>query len=499
MAYVITRSCCNDAACVAVCPVNCIHPGPDEPGYARAEMLYIDPDTCIDCGACVDVCPVEAIVADFELDDERYADLNRAYYASPEHADYPSTRPKSSPEPLPEQHSPLRVAIVGSGPAGCYAAEALLNRKALDVDVHIFERLSQPWGLVRYGVAPDHQSTKAVAAQFNRTVTRDGATLHLDVEVGVDVTLDELLAGHHAVLYASGAADDRRLSVPGEDLPGSESATAFVGWYNGHPDHAGRDFDLTGDRAVVVGNGNVALDVARILTLPVDALADTDIAPHALSALAGSCIAEVVVLGRRGAEHAAFTTPELLALTETNGIDVVVDGPLPDPDDIADPITRFKVELLHEIAGRAATGAPKRIRLQFLSSPVEVLGSTRVTGLRVARNRLVTDEHGAVRAEATGNTTDIECGLVLRSIGYRATPLPGLPFDERTATLPNQRGRVHDPATGTPLPGVYVAGWLKRGPSGGVGTNKACAAETVAALLEDYAAGRLPEPRAVLR
>lgn len=500
MAYVITRSCCNDATCVSVCPVNCIHPAPDEPGYATAEMLYIDPQTCIDCGACVDVCPVEAIHPDFELDDanERYLQINQRYYDDPARADYPPARRKTAPIPLQlSQPQPLRVAIVGSGPAGCYAAEELLNRKGLGVDVHIYERLPAPFGLVRYGVAPDHQTTKAVAKQFTKVATRNGLSMHLNVDIGRHLTHEELLAHHHAVIYASGAANDRLLRIPGEDLPGSHSATDFVGWYNGHPDHADRTFDLHTGRAVIVGNGNVALDVARILTMPAEALAGTDIAGHALHALVDSTIAEVVVLGRRGAQHAAFTTPELLALINTDGIDVVVDDPdtLPDPAAVGDPITRLKVEILHELGAGEPSGTAKRIRLRFLASPAEVLGDTDVTGLRMSRNVLVTDERGAVSPRTTGVHTDLTCGLVLRSVGYRALPLPGLPFDDATATLPNKKGRVLDTRSGTPLPGVYTAGWLKRGPSGGIGTNKACATHTVAALIEDYTAGRLTEPR----
>lgn len=499
MAYAITRSCCNDATCVSVCPVNCIHPAPDEPGYATAEMLYIDPQTCIDCGACVDVCPVEAIHPDFELEesDERYLEVNQRYYEDPAKADYPATRPKLVVAPLQlDQPQPLRVAIVGSGPAGCYAAEALLNRKGLDVDVHVFERLPAPWGLVRYGVAPDHPTTKAVAAQFTKMATRNGLSMHLNVAVGTHLSHDELLAHHHAVVYASGAAHDRQLSITGEDLPGSHSATDFVGWYNGHPDHARHTFDLRGERAVIVGNGNVALDVARMLTLPADALTGTDIAEHALRALTDSAVTEVVVLGRRGAQHASFTTAELLALNNCEGIDVMVDdaATLPHPDQIVDPLIKLKVEILHEIGAQEPSGAPKRIRLRFLASPVEVLGTDRVAAIQVARNDTITDASGIVRAQSTGDTTTIECGLLLRSVGYRAAPLPGLPFDKNTATLPNTEGRVIDPAAGTPVAGVYAAGWLKRGPSGGIGTNKACAAQTVAALIEDYAAGRLAEP-----
>lgn len=495
MTYVVTQHCCNDATCVEACPVNCIHPTPDEPGYATAEMLYIDPDGCIDCGACVPECPVDAIVADFDLteDDERYAEINAHYFADPAHQDYSAT-PVVARKPAVEtaEREPLRVAIVGSGPAGCYAAEELLGHRGLDVEVSMFERLPTPWGLVRFGVAPDHQRTKSVTDAFTRTVSHRGLNLYLNVEVGTHVTQDELLAHHHAVIYAVGAASDRGLGIPGEDLPGSHSATDFVAWYNGHPDAAEQTFDLSCERAVIVGNGNVALDVARILASDVDDLAGTDIADHALAALAASRITEVVVLGRRAAAQAAFTTPELLGLTRVPGLHVAAD---PQAGDGLDPasMTALKVQVVRELADHAASGAGKTVRLRFLRSPVEILGSERVSGLRVVRNELA-PSNGSYRASPTGETEDIECGLVLRSIGYRGTPLPGLGFDETSATLPNDGGRVVDPDSRDAVPGVYVAGWMKRGPSGVIGTNRKCAAETVRALVDDYVADRLTAP-----
>lgn len=503
MAYVVTQPCCNDATCVAVCPVNCIHPTPDEPDYATSEMLYIDPDGCIDCGACVEECPVDAIVADFDLteDTERYAEINARYFADPVHQAYSSAPflARKSKVEVSEQ-GPLRVAIVGSGPAGCYAAEDLLFRPGLDVEVHLFERLPTPWGLVRFGVAPDHQSTKSVTRLFSQTAGRRGLDWHLNVEVGKHISHEELLAHHHAVIYAVGAPRDRRLGIPGEDLPGSHSATDFVAWYNGHPDFADRSFDLSGERAVIVGNGNVALDVARILVSDVDQLARTDIADHALEALAAGNITEVVVLGRRGPAQAAFTTPELLGLAGAGGFDVIVD-----PDEArldpriveaVDPMSMaaLKAEIVRELAERAPSDTAKRVMLRFLGSPAELLGADRVKVLRVGRNELVSSGNGRYEARPTGETEDIECGLVLRSIGYRGTPLPGLPFDEARGTLPNDRGRVVDPATGEPAPGVYTAGWIKRGPSGVIGTNKKCAEDTVQALFDDYASGRLTAP-----
>lgn len=503
MTHVVTQTCCNDATCVAVCPANCIHPTPDEPGYARAEMLYIDPDTCIDCGACVDVCPVNAIVPDYDLTDEniRFSEINACYFEDPAHRDYsPTPVDASKPRIEVAQPGPLRVAVVGSGPAACYAAEELLTRRGIAVEVSMFERLPTPWGLVRFGVAPDHQTTKAVARLFARTAARAGLDFHLNVEVGKHVTHEELLRHHHAVLYAVGAPRDRRLNIPGEDLPGSHPATDFVAWYNGHPDFAEAAFDLSAERAVVIGNGNVALDVARVLATEVDELARTDIADHALDALAASRIREVVVLGRRGPGQAAYTTPELLGLARASGFDLIV-GPGGGPDESAsagthDAMTRFKTGLVAELAGRPSRGRDRRIVLRYLASPVEVLGTERVTGLRIGRNELRALVDGRMEARPTGEAEDLDCGLVLRSIGYRGTALPGLPFDADRGTVPNQAGRVVDPDTALPVSGVYTAGWIKRGPSGVIGTNKKCADDTVAALLEDYAHGRLTAPAA---
>ncbi|WP_433521437.1 FAD-dependent oxidoreductase [Nocardia pseudovaccinii] len=504
MAYVITQPCCNDASCVAVCPVNCIHPTPDEPGYASAEMLYIDPDSCIDCGSCVAACPVDAVVADYEVTEktERYLEINARYYADP--ANQGTSRFGQSTNTLlevPPRPGPLRVAIVGSGPSAFYAAEALLLRKDVDAEVHMFERLPVPWGLARFGIAPDHQGTKAVTQLFARTATRRGLDIHLNVEVGKHITHEELLTHHHAVIYAVGALSDRKLGVPGEDLPGSHSATDFVAWYNGHPDFADRTFDLDVKRAVIVGNGNVALDVARILVSNVDDLARTDIADHALEALAASKIEEVVVLGRRGPAQAAFTTPELLGLIDASGFDVLVEAEEVEPDPRTDAVLRanphamtgLKVDVVRELATRPSTGADRRVVLRFSTSPVEILGDERVHGIRLARNEVVAADDGTLVARATGTAESIDCGLVLRSIGFRGEPLPGIPFDEARGTLPNDRGRVMQPS-GEPLVGVYTSGWIKRGPSGVVGTNKKCAEETVQALLEDYVQGRLAAP-----
>lgn len=397
--------------------------------------------------------------------------------------------------------TPLRVAIVGSGPAGFYAAEQLLNAKDVEVTVDVFERLATPWGLVRAGVAPDHPKIKAVTRRYEKTAAKEGFRFFGNVEVGSDVAVEDLKAHYHAVIYAFGASGDRRLGIAGEDLPGSHSSTEFVAWYNGHPDFADHEFDLTATSAVVVGNGNVALDVARMLALPRETLAATDVADHALDALAGSSIEEVVVLGRRGPAQAAFTTPELIELSELAQADVIVDpGDMElDPASAriveeADAQTKRKIEVLHGYAASEPHGHERRIVLRFFASPLEVVGSEQVEGVRVGRTELVEDGDGRLRAVVTEQEETIPCQLVFRSVGYRGVPLPGVPFDERSATIPNDQGRVLDAAGGSQRPGEYVSGWIKRGPSGIIGTNKKDSQETVDRLLEDHAAGRIPEP-----
>jgi ferredoxin--NADP+ reductase len=385
----------------------------------------------------------------------------------------------------------IRVAIVGAGPAGFYAADRLL-RSGQDVTVELLDRLPTPWGLVRAGVAPDHPNIKAVSRVYEKTAALEGFHFHGNVEVGKEITHADLLAHHHAVIYAHGASNDRRLGIPGEELPGVVGATDFVSWYNGHPDAAELRIDLSGKRAVVVGNGNVALDVARMLTAPVAALAKTDIADHALAVLERSRIREVVVLGRRGPEQAAFTNPELLELAELTEADVIVDPadldvPEAQPDPTATTTARRNVEILRDYASRPPSGRPKRIVFRFLASPVELLGAERVEAITIVRNELVAGDDGSLRSRPTDARETIAAGLLLRAIGYRGTPLEGVPFDERAGVIVNERGRVRD------RPGEYAVGWVKRGPTGVIGTNKKDAQETVDVLLEDLAAGRLPE------
>ncbi len=370
----------------------------------------------------------------------------------------------------------LRVAVVGSGPAGFYAAGALLAAE-LPVEVDMIERLPTPWGLVRLGVAPDHPKIKSVSRAFERIAAQPGFRFLGNVEVGRDIAHEELLAHYDAVVYAVGAQSDRRMGIPGEDLPGSWAATEFVAWYNGHPDFQDLSFDLSGERAVVIGNGNVAVDVARMLALTPAELAPTDTTDAAVDAFNGAGIREIVMVGRRGPAQAAFTTPELIELGELEGTDVIVDPAELEGAEPTDTNSERNLEVLREYASRAPRGKPKRLVLRFLASPVAILGEDRVEGIELVRNRLEPDATGALRAVATGETERLECGIVFRSVGYRGVELPGVPFDDSRGTIANERGRV--------APGVYAAGWIKRGPSGVIGTNKKDATETVELLLED--------------
>ncbi|KUI28474.1 ferredoxin [Mycobacterium sp. IS-1496] len=489
MPHVITQSCCSDGSCVFACPVNCIHPTPDEPGFATAEMLYIDPAACVDCGACVSACPVGAIGHDSVLTEAQlpFVELNAAFY--PERRADEKVPPTSKLAPVPEApvvHSrpdgPLRVAIVGSGPAAMYAADELLTQR--DVRVTMFERLPTPYGLVRAGVAPDHQSTKRVTRLFDQVTARREMRLYLNVEVGTHVSHDELLAHHHAVLYAVGAPTDRRLAIDGMGLPGTATATEVVAWYNGHPEYATLPVALDHHRAVVIGNGNVALDVARMLTTDPDRLAATDIADHALAALRGSRVEEVVIAARRGPAQSAFTLPELIGLTAT--CDVVLDAAdhelvRRDLADGTDPLTRNKLEILAKLPDASAPITRPRIRLAYRLTPRRVTGETRADGVEFT-------------VTGTDEGCRLDAGLVLSSIGYHGRPVDGLPFDEAAGVVPHDGGRVVDPSSGRPVVGSYVAGWIKRGPTGFIGTNKSCAAQTVHHLVDDYNAGLLTAP-----
>ena len=370
----------------------------------------------------------------------------------------------------------LRVAVVGSGPAGFYAAGALLAADA-PVEVDMIERLPTPWGLVRLGVAPDHPKIKSVSRAFEKIAAQPGFRFLGNVEVGRDIQHDELVDLYDAVVYAFGAQTDRRMGIPGEDLPGSWAATEFVAWYNGHPDFQHLEFDLSGERVVVIGNGNVAVDVARMLALTPEELAPTDTTEAAVEAFNRAGIREIVMIGRRGPAQAAFTTPELIELGELAGADVIVDPADLEGAEPTDTNSERNLAVLREYAAREPEGRPKRLVLRFFLSPVEISGEERVEAIDLVHNRLEADESGSLRAVPTDERETLATGLVFRSVGYRGVALPGVPFDEGSGTIPNERGRVG--------PGVYVAGWIKRGPSGVIGTNKKDATETVELLLED--------------
>ncbi|HEU4973685.1 MAG TPA: FAD-dependent oxidoreductase [Baekduia sp.] len=394
-----------------------------------------------------------------------------------------------------------RAAIVGAGPSGFYAADQLLGA---GFEVDLLDALPTPFGLVRAGVAPDHPKIKAVTRVYEKTARKPGFRFFGGVKLGEHVSRAELLERYHVVLYALGTSDDNRLGIPGEDRPGSHAATHFVAWYNGHPDACDHEFDLDAERAVVVGNGNVAIDVARMLVLHPDELAATDTADHAIEAFAASQVKEVVLLGRRGPAQAAFTNPELRELADLQRAGVEVDVADLELDEHsarwlaeeADITARKNVEILRDYAAAGPKDASHRIVLRFLRSPVEILGEGEdgpVTGVRVVKNRIEPTEHGGLRAVATDETEVIDCGLVLRSIGYRGTPVDDIPFDDRRGLIRNEGGRVTN-EDGHAQRGEYVVGWIKRGPSGVIGTNKKDAADTTAKIVADAEAGALNEP-----
>jgi ferredoxin--NADP+ reductase len=400
--------------------------------------------------------------------------------------------------PLGTPENPLRVAVIGSGPAGFYAAEHLQEQDDLVIQVDMYDRLPTPFGLVRGGVAPDHQKIKSVTRIYDRIAGHPEFRFYGNVELGRDLVHEELAAYYHATIYAVGARTDRRMGIPREYLPGSHSATEFVGWYNAHPDFRSLSFNLAAESVAVVGNGNVAMDVARILASPRELLATTDICDNALAALAGSRIRDIHVLGRRGPVQAAFTNKEVRELGELPDVDVIVDPAALELDPasaaqaaVGDKTMQRNLEILRGYAERPLTGAPKRVHLHFLVSPVEILGSDRVEAVVLARNELYETEDGAVRPRATAERTTLAVGLVFRAIGYQGVPLLGLPFDARSGVIPNEAGRIVDPTRGEPVVGEYVAGWIKRGPQGVIGTNKPDSQETVRMLLEDLREGRL--------
>ncbi len=386
--------------------------------------------------------------------------------------------------------TPTRIAVIGAGPAGFYAADALL-KSGREVSVDLFDRLPTPYGLVRFGVAPDHQKIKSVTRLYERTLQDERLRYLGNVEYGSDLSLEDLKRHYNAVVFTVGAPTDRPLGIPGEELYGSMSATEFVAWYNGHPDYAEAYVPLDAKRVVVIGMGNVAIDVTRILAKSVEELATTDIADHALAALEHSSVERVVMVGRRGPAEAKFTTKELRELGELENADIHVrkDEVTPNAASLADVagdvnITK-NLEVMAWFAEQVPSGKPRGVELRFLLSPVELIGEERVTAVRFERNELVPDERGGQTAVGTGEFEDIPADLVLRSVGYLGTALPDVPFDTRRGVIPNDEGRVLSAPGGERVPGLYVAGWIKRGPSGVIGTNKACAMGTVASLLAD--------------
>nr|WP_296765646.1 FAD-dependent oxidoreductase [Rhodococcus sp. (in: high G+C Gram-positive bacteria)] len=477
MAFAITQNCCNDASCLSVCPVNCIHPTPGEPDFGKTELLYIDPRSCIDCGACADACPVDAITRVSRLSDDQavYADINADYYKDrPAVAEWDAPKfPPATINTMPR----FDVAIVGTGPAACYTAQALLRVPTSRVT--FFDKLGVPGGLARFGVAPDHSGTRRIGEHFRSLFVHPRVTMRLGVEIGADISHEEAARRFDAVVYAVGADNDRALDIPGTELPGFISARTLVGWYTGHPDVPADAVDLNGVRRVtIIGNGNVALDAARILTADPDALVDTEISRHALAALRTSTVTEVVIAARRGPEFAAFTRSECQALVSRPDVMVAVAGP--------EGVLATIDDLPSTAPASALRGAPtvdleapvtqRRIVFAFGRAPKALTGVGRVESVEFSDGITV--------------PTD----LALLAIGYRGTPSPGMPFDAAVGAIRNVDGRVTDD-DGTTVPGRYVVGWAKRGATGGIGDNKVDAEQTVEAVLTDIAAAP-PVPKA---
>ena len=393
---------------------------------------------------------------------------------------------------------PLRVAIIGAGPSGFYAADALL-KDTEHVSVDLFDRLPTPFGLVRYGVAPDHQKIKSVTRLYERTAQDERFRFLGNVDFGTALSHAELKRHYDAIIYTVGASADRALDIPGENLAGSTSATAFVAWYNGHPDYTDAFEEVSAKQVAVIGVGNVAVDVTRILAKSVEELRTTDIADHALDALKDSRVEDIYMLGRRGPAQGKFTTKELRELGELLNADIIVNAFELDEASRASiedvPGLKKNVEVLQGFSGQAPAGKPRRVHIKFLVSPVEIIGEESVEAIKLEKNRLEPTE-GYVNAVATGEYETLPVQMVLRSVGYRGVALPDIPFDERRGIIPNESGRVLDAPGGSPVAGEYVAGWIKRGPSGVIGTNKADAIETVKLLLEDFADAELSEDAA---
>jgi ferredoxin/flavodoxin---NADP+ reductase len=398
--------------------------------------------------------------------------------------------------------NPLRVAIIGSGPSAFYAAEALLKQADRVVEIDMFERLPTPHGLVRGGVAPDHPKIKSVSKVYDKIAASPTFRFYGHVDFGKDITHDDLLKHYHQIIYAVGAQSDRRMGIPGEDLLGSHPATEFVGWYNAHPDYRDLQFDLTQTHVAVIGNGNVAMDVARILASTREELAVTDIADYALEALANSSVTDIYVLGRRGPAQAAFTNPEIKELGLLKGAEVVVlphDAeldPLSSEDMVKsnDRTAEQNVQTLMRYSIQTPQGKRVRIHMRFLVSPVELIGTERVEAIKIVKNELYRADDGSLRPRPTDETEVIPVGLVFRSIGYKGLALSGVPFDARGGVIPNAQGRIINPDQHMTITGEYAVGWIKRGPSGIIGTNKPDSVETVRMMIEDMNEGKTNTP-----
>jgi ferredoxin/flavodoxin---NADP+ reductase len=400
--------------------------------------------------------------------------------------------------------NPLRVAIIGSGPAGFYAAEHLLKQAGLNVQVDMYDKLPTPFGLVRFGVAPDHQKIKSVTVVYDKVAANPRYRFFGNVEFGKHIHLADLKNYYHQVIFSNGAQTDRRMGIPGEDLKGSYTATEFVAWYNGHPEYRDLKFDLSQERAAIIGVGNVAIDVARILSRTADELSKTDIADYALEALKNSKIKEVYLIGRRGPVQAAFTPPEVKEVGEMQDADAIT---LPeemqlDPLSAAelatttDALIKRKVDTLQSYASHKPTGKSRVLYIRFLLSPTELFadGNGRVNKMKLVRNVLVKSDSGALSAKATDQFQELPVGLVFRSVGYRGVALPDVPFDDKGGKILNDKGRILDPGSKSPIVGLYTSGWIKRGPSGVVGDNRKDSVETVTLMLEDLQKGATLNP-----
>jgi ferredoxin--NADP+ reductase len=484
MTHVIAGGCINDGSCVSVCPVDAIWPRPGDAAFLSSEQLYIDPSVCIDCGACLSECPVEAIRAESDLPAglEMYSELNAAYFAPTGAAAETevATAPPRALRPPKGEAQGLRVAIIGAGPSGCFLAESL--RGLTGVEIALFDRLPTPFGLVRAGVAPDHPKTKQATRMLERILRQKNVTCYFGVEIGVDITLDELRRRHHAVVFAGGVEGGRALGVPGEDLPGVVTAAEIVSWYNGHPDFTDQVIDLSGTSAVIIGNGNVALDIARLLTVDPESLAETDIADHALDALRTSRLETVHVVGRRGPHDAGFTASEYLrfehdvARVETVAADFTRTAA---PTDTRPRSVSSGFKARQAMRERPQPGGEGRTAVfRYGLTPVVISGDRAVEAVEF-------------RHTGTDTVERVPASVVITAIGFTTAHLPGLAINAAGNALLNTDGRIVG-ADGEPEAGLYCVGWAKRGPSGSIGTNRECSIETAGLIVEDFRKGLLP-------